>query len=321
MGHRGSLQFWHKRRAHGRLPRVRSAPQNMKEPILSNLVAYKVGMGHVNMIDDSEAPSKNQEVSTSCTFLEFPKIEIYGARFYSKDINGYRKAVAEIHSKEIMTKLKQKPKQDESKLNSMKENLKDYTDITALLIAYPKGMSVEQHHPLKFESSIGGTVDDKFNFISSKIGKEVKATEMIKNGEYVDIASVTVGKGWQGVIKRFGVARLSHKATNKIRHVGTLGPFTPGKVLFTVPQAGQMGFNYRTEANKRVLKMGTSLDAPKMNPKAGFKNYGNIKNDYIIVSGSVPGPSKRLVRIRKSSTRNYKGIKEPKLDFVSTMNN
>ena len=81
----------------------------------------------------------------------------------------------------------------------------------------------------------------------------------MKNGEFVDISSVTKGKGWSGPIKRFGTARLFHKSTNKVRHVGTLGPFTPGKVLFTVPQAGQTGIQLRTERNKRVLKLGTAL--------------------------------------------------------------
>jgi len=298
---------------------VRSAP-NVKEPTVLNLVAYKVGMAHVNMIDDSEAPSKNLEISGACTILEVPQTELLGARFYTKDLHGYRKVSMEMHHKEIAKKLKHKSvKQDETKLDSVRSKLSEFEDITALFVAHPKGLSVEQHHSLKFESAIGGSMEEKFNFISSKLGKDIKASEIFKSGEYVDLTSITKGKGWQGAIKRFGVARLSHKATQKIRHVGTHGAFTPGKVLFTVPQAGQMGFNYRTETNKRILKMGTSSDVAAINPKSGFTNYGNVKNDYIIVKGSVAGPSKRLVRIRKS-TRNGKGIKEPKIDYISTSN-
>jgi large subunit ribosomal protein L3 len=319
--HRGSMQYWQKRRAQQRLPRVRSAPTHIKEPINLNIVAYKVGMAHIGMIDDSEAPSKGLEISAPCTVLEIPKMEVYGARFYGKDHNGYRRVELEVHNKELVKKLKQKEvKNDETKLNSLKEKLGQFTDITALLVAYPKGLSVEQHHNLKFESSLGGTMDEKFNFISSKLGKELKASEMLKNGEYVDISSVTKGKGWAGPIKRFGVARLYHKATNKVRHVGTLGPFTPGKVLYTVPQAGQMGFNYRTETNKRILKMGSSNETNKINPKSGFTNYGLVKSDYILVKGSVGGPSKRLVRIRKANGRNSRGLKEPKIDRISTIN-
>ena len=313
------MQFWQHRRARRRLPRARSAPA-LKDPMPVNIVAYKVGMAHVGMLDDSESPSKNTEISTSCTVLEIPKVDVYGARFYTKDQNGYRVISHEIHNRELAKRFNEKNlKNDETKLSQMKDKLNEFSDITALLVAHPKGMSVEQHQSIRFESALGGSKEEKFNFISSRIGKEVKIAEMIKPGEYIDVSSVTKGKGWQGVIKRFGVARLYHKATGKIRHVGTLGPFTPGKVLFTVPQAGQLGFNYRTEVNKRVLKVGSSTDAQKINPKSGFANYGNVKNDYIVVKGSIGGPAKRLVRIRKS-TRSQKGIKEPKINYTSINN-
>ncbi len=316
--HRGSLQYWHHRRAQRRLPRARSSPKSLKEQTPLNFVAYKVGMAHLGMIDDSESPSKNTEISTACTILEVPRTEVYGARFYIKDHNGYKKVEIELHNKEISAKLKEKKqKNDESKLSTLKNELSKFSDITALMVAYPKGLSVEQHHVVRFESALGGSQEEKFNFISSRLGKEIKMSELFKNGEFVDISSVTKGKGWQGTIKRFGTAKLYHKATNKTRHVGTLGPFTPGKVLFTVPQAGQLGFNYRTESNKRILKIGTAAEVQTVSPKAGFQNYGTMKNDYIIVRGSIGGPAKRLVRIRKSINRNKSGIKEPKINYIS----
>jgi large subunit ribosomal protein L3 len=276
-------------------------------------------MAHIGMIDDSESPSKNAEVGMPCTILEIPKMEVYGARFYTRDNNGYKKAVLEIHHKDTASKLKEKKlKSDESKLGSLKTRLGEFSDITALMVAYPRGMSVEQHRHMRFESALGGTNEEKLNFISSRLGKEVKVAELVKSGEFVDVSSVTKGKGWAGTIKRFGTARLFHKATQKVRHIGTLGAFTPGKVLFTVPQAGQLGFNYRTESNKRILKVGTTNDIKSIAPKAGFTNYGLVRNDYVIVKGSIGGPAKRLVRIRKSENRNKKGIKEPKINYIST---
>ncbi|MDE1870689.1 MAG: 50S ribosomal protein L3 [Candidatus Micrarchaeota archaeon] len=313
------MQYWQHRRARGRMPRVRSAQDGIKEPVLANFVAYKVGMAHLAMVDDSESPSKNMEISVPCTILEVPRVEMYGARFYTKDENGYKKIALELHDKEVSKKLKEKKlKNDETKLGQIKDGIGTYSAITALLVAYPKDVKVGQHHTMRFESAIGGTKEEKLSFISAKLGREVKPSDIFKSGEFIDISSVTKGKGWQGTIKRFGTARLYHKATNKVRHVGTLGPFTPGKVLFTVPQAGQLGFNYRTETNKRILKLGSASDAKEVNPKSGFINYGNVKNDYIIVKGSVGGPAKRLVRLRKSSTRNSKGIKEPKINQIST---
>ncbi|MBW1839196.1 MAG: 50S ribosomal protein L3 [Deltaproteobacteria bacterium] len=36
-----------------------------------------------------------------------------------------------------------------------------------------------------------------------------------------------------------------------------------------------------------------------MTPKGGWLNYGEVKEDYIILRGSVPGPKKRLIMMRK----------------------
>ena len=54
--------------------------------------------------------------------------------------------------------------------------------------------------------------------------------------------------------------------------IGNLGPFSPGYVVSTVPQAGQTGYHQRTEYNKRLLKIGDNPD--EINPKGGFLNYG-----------------------------------------------
>jgi large subunit ribosomal protein L3 len=293
----------------------------MEAPGMGNLIAFKVATGRVAMIDDRVPNAKQLEVSRACTLLEAPSMFIYGIRLYSKDqLTGYRTASTEILDKASAQKLGiKKVKRDESKIPEMKQKLKDFSDVTALIAGSPRGLATGQHHFNKFESVVGGkTNEEKFDFIASRIGKEISFQDFFKPGEYIDVASITKGKGWRGVIKRFGVARVSHKATQKIRHVGTLGPFKPGKVLYSVPQAGQTGFNYRIEQNKRILKIGSKIDAGALTPASGFLNYGALKNSYIIVDGSVPGPSKRLVRIRKSITNiNAKGgIKEPKINNV-----
>ncbi len=285
------------------------------------MVAFKVATGRVAMIDDTHPGAKQQEVSRACTLLEAPPVFVYGIRLYAIDpITGYRVASKELLDKVSAQKLGiKKIKLDEGKINDIKQELAGFSDVTALLAASPRGTATGQHHFNKFESSVGGkTVEEKFNAIAQRLGKEASLQDFFKPGEYVDVASITKGKGWQGVIKRFGVARVSHKATQKIRHVGTLGPFKPGKVLYSVPHAGQTGFNYRIEQNKRILKIGSKADAAALNPSSGFLNYGVVRNNYIILDGSVPGPSKRLVRIRKSITGiNTKGgIKEPKINGV-----
>ncbi|MGC8572208.1 MAG: 50S ribosomal protein L3 [Candidatus Micrarchaeia archaeon] len=315
----GSLQYWPHKRAKRRLPRIRNNPE-LKEAVLSNIIAYKVGTTHLTMIDDTTSPSKGLEVAVPCTVVEVPKIEVYGIRFYANDkITSYKETATEYYDKAIAQKLNiKKLKNDENALSSIKDKLKEFSDLSLLLVAYPKDV-IEQHHPVRFEASIGGsTLEEKFNNAMKLLGKELKPSDIFKSGEYVDVSSVSKGKGWAGVIKRFGVKRNFHKATGKIRHGGPLGSFGDARVTYTIPRAGQLGFNYRTEHNKRILKIGSSSEVNQINKEGGFMNYGLVKNNFIIIKGSIPGPAKRLVRIRKSiRERNASGIKEPQIKYIA----
>ena len=57
-----------------------------------------------------------------------------------------------------------------------------------------------------------------------------------------------------------------------------------------------------------LLKIGD--DPAKINKKAGFKKYGNVKNPYIIMKGSIAGPNRRLIVFTKAIRPNNKIPKE-----------
>jgi large subunit ribosomal protein L3 len=319
MVRRGSMQYWHRRRAAKPLPRIRSYPATA-EISLSDVLTYKVGMTYLTMIDDSSSPSKNMEVAKACTVLEVPRTEAYGIRFYTKDeVTGYKKVYAEVYNAAVAQKLGIKsPKFTEDKIDTAKGSAEPI-DISLLMATYPDESAMSQNHPNRYEVKIRGGKDmaEKINFAAKFLGKEVKLSDIFKNGERVDVFAVSKGKGWQGPVKRFGVSRLFHKATGKSRHVGTLGPANPANVLYTVPQAGQMGYHYRSEHNKRVLKIGTKNEVDAVNKKGGFLNYGLVKNDYLIIEGSVPGSAKRMVRVRHSMDYARAQMKEPKISYIS----
>ena len=155
-----------------------------------------------------------------------------------------------------------------------------------------------------------------FELAKSLLGKEINVKDFTSEGQMVDVIAVTVGKGFQGAVKRWGVKLLHHKNSKHRRMAGTMGPWHPSYVMSEVPQAGQVGYHKRTEYNKRVLKIGT--DGTEVTPNGGFLHYGVVSNQYIILHGSVPGPSKRLVRIRDPIR--FKGVKveQPELTYVST---
>jgi len=142
----------------------------------------------------------------------------------------------------------------------------------------------------------GGSMSDRVKYMRQRLGYPLFVQEVFTKGQFVDVTAVTRGKGFQGVIKRFGVKRLPHKAGKRRREVGSLGSRHPAKVCWTVPRPGQLGYFKRTEYNKRILEIG--LNGEDITPKGGFHKYGIIRTQYVVIKGSTPGPVKRFTLMR-----------------------
>ena len=132
--------------------------------------------------------------------------------------------------------------------------------------------------------------------------KEISVNEILKDNMYVDTHAITKGHGLQGSVRRFHIGLRQKKSEKTKRAPGNLGPTYPSRVYYTVAQPGQHGFHKRTEYNKLIMKIS---DDSKINPSSGFPRYGLIKNQYLIIKGSIPGSIKRLIiftpAMRKSS--------------------
>ena len=147
------------------------------------------------------------------------------------------------------------------------------------------------------------------------LDKEIKLLDIFNPEQLVDIRSITKGKGFQGTVKRFGVTIRQHKSEKTKRGAGNLGPWTPKKVSWRVPQPGKMGFHKRTEYNKLILNTGSNPN--EINPKGGFLHYGLIKNDYLIVKGSIPGPTKRTILLTNAIRPNKKHLHPVEISYTS----
>lgn len=301
------MQFWPHRRARRILPRLRKQYSKGK---LFNIVTVKAGMTHVMLIEQAEGPRKNQEVVVPVTVLEVPETKVYGIRLYKKDSNNYMNSSIDILHRATAAELKiKKIKYDESKIDELINNSDNIERVDLLLYAKIDGTSADINHPIRYQSSFEySDIKDALTKARGMLGSKIDIKTLFNPGEYVDVVSISKGKGWQGPIKRFHVTRQYRKSTNKVRHVGVLGPMRPGKIFYTVPQAGQLGFNYRTELNKQIIGVFSKDEADKVNRKEGFKNYGIIKNDYIMLKGSVPGVAKRIVRIKQAVRPTKKSV-------------
>jgi large subunit ribosomal protein L3 len=300
----GSKAYWPKKRARRIYPHIRTYPQEAGVKPLA-FAGYKAGMLHAIVVDNVKgSASFGQEISTPVTILSCPSLFVVGVRAYRMTSNGlsvFTEAWTNKLPKELANSIKRKMKignvKTDERLGDIEKALDSMSSIRLVVATQPELSRMGKKRPDIFEIEVGGkTVKEKFDFAKSMIGKEIKAGDVVKEGELVDAIAITIGKGMQGPVKRFGVKIQNRHAKKKRRHVGSLGQERPGKVRSTLPMAGQLGFQRRTELNKRILKIGTG----DVTPTGGFKRYGTVKGDYVMLEGSVPGPKKRLVVLRSS---------------------
>jgi large subunit ribosomal protein L3 len=310
MGHRkthaprhASLAYLPRKRHGTLLGRIRFWPKIEAEaPRLLGFTGYKAGMTHVFKIEDRKrSPSFGKEVMNAATILETPPMLICAIRAYKKDTNGLS-ALSEAWMKDPPDDLERiftlpENFDAETMLKKIEENLPQTARIRIIATTQPKQTSIPKKKPDIAEIEIGGgTTQQQLEYAKGLLGKTVTAPELFKDGQFVDVVAVSTGKGFQGPVKRYGVTILQHKGRKTKRGVATLGPWNPHHIMYSVARAGQMGFNQRTEYNKRILKIGT--DGKEVTPKGGFIRYGEVRGPYMILEGSVAGTEKRPIRLR-----------------------
>jgi large subunit ribosomal protein L3 len=113
-------------------------------------------------------------------------------------------------------------------------------------------------------------------------------------GEIVDVTGTSKGKGFQGTIKRHNQSRgpMTH-GSRYHRGPGSLGTMLPKRVLKGKKLPGHMGAETITIQNLMIVDV-------------------NVNENYILVSGNVPGPKKSLVLI-KSAVKNSRKVEIPEL--------
>ncbi len=326
MGHRkysaprrGSMAFYPRVRARSLESRIRSwADPKLEKSSLLGFAGYKVTNLNVLSVDDREkTPNFGKNIMNSSTLIATPPLKIIGVRGYTETTYG-KNAVFDAFAKESDKLLSKKApfKFKEGKLEEINSHVDKIKHVVAVVSSYPSSASLSQKKPFVWEIPIGGKdTKSKIDYVLNNFGKQINIKDVFEAGQFIDISAITRGKGVEGPITRFGVKRKQHKSRKSVRALGTLGPISPAVVTYTVPRQGQRGFHQRTEYNKRILIISNSdKDSDfKINPKGGFEHYGLVKNDYIIVKGSVAGVPKRLIKMRFPIRASSKKVIEPKV--------
>ena len=125
-------------------------------------------------------------------------------------------------------------------------------------------------------------------------GEEVKVGDVVTVGnfegvKYVDVTGVTKGKGFQGVIKRYGFAggNMTHGGHSKRRTGGLAARDLPGWIEKGKKMPGHMGAVNRTATNLEVVAV-------------------RPEDNALLVKGSIPGARNGIVIVRKSLKNNVK---------------
>lgn len=107
--------------------------------------------------------------------------------------------------------------------------------------------------------------------------------EVFPSGSWVDVIGTTIGKGFQGVVKRYGFAGqpMSHGSMMH-RRPGSIGcRLTPGLVWKNQKMPGHMGAAKRTIQNLKIIE-------------------ANSENGILLIAGAIPGSKGNYVLIRPS---------------------
>lgn len=316
---RGSMGFSPRKRARAETPHIKNWPEGGDKPKIQGFLGYKAGMTHVLVVDyRPTSTTSGKEVFVPVSVVEAPPLKVAAVRAYKKTYYGLQ-TIGEIWAEKLdpeifkrIPLIKQQKKKDW-------DFTKDADEIRVIVYTQPKLVTgVPKKIPEIREFRIGGgTIDQQIEYAKSILGKEIKVNDVLKEGDMVDTIAVTKGKGFQGHVQRWGVKLLTHKNSKHRRMIGTAGSWNPSWIRPTVPQAGQMGYHQRTEYNKRILKIGENGE--EITPAGGFPHYGIVRNSYILIHGSIPGPVKRLISIR-DAIRYQRGVKveKPEITYIST---
>ncbi len=315
----GSMQFWPRKRASRQYPRIRSWANSGNVQLLG-FAGYKAGMTQVQYTDAKKTSlTKGMDIVVPVTILECPPLKVFSARAYKKDYYG-TKVVAETNiskDKDLTRRLTANDKK-RAKVSKIQDVSADDVDYV-MLVCYTKPIltNIGKKKPELFEVAIGGDVVAQLDYAKSHLGKDIKISDVFGAGDYVDAHAVTTGRGYQGVIKRFGVSLKASKSEKGQRRVGSRsGGWTSRQhMMYRVAQPGQNGYHTRTEYNKEIMLINS--DVSKINISGGIRGYGEVRNEYLLIYGSIPGPKKRLIRLTKAIRPKVEKVDAPVIDYIS----
>jgi len=354
----GNLGFLPRKRCSHTRGRVRAFPKDdaSQKPHLTAFMGYKAGMTLI--VRDLERPGSKmhkKEICEPVTIIDCPEMNVVGIVAYKPTVRGLR-AVSTVWAQQLTEGMLRRYYKSwyASKKKAFTKHTANYdkvagereatfsrieknaTVLRVLAHTQPNKLKLgtKKAHVAEIQVN-GGSMADKLKFAKDLLEQKVSVDQVFKQEERCDVIAVSKGHGFEGVVHRWGVQRLARKSHRGLRKVACIGAWHPSRVSYTVARAGQNGYHHRTEANKKIFKIGaeagktdgkgnavTDLDlTPKdITPMGGFVGYGVVNNQYLMLKGSIPGPTKRVITLRRplAAQTNRLAREEVHLKFIDT---
>ncbi|KAL5615199.1 hypothetical protein BROUX41_005256 [Berkeleyomyces rouxiae] len=331
----GSLAYLPRKRAARHRGKVKSFPKDdPKKPVhLTAAMGYKAGMTTiVRDMDRPGAKCHKKEVVEAVSIIDTPPMVVVGLVGYIETPRGLRSltTVWAEHLSDALKrrfyknwyKSKKKAFTKYAKVHSETtgasvtrelERIKKYCTVVRVLAHTQINMTPlkqKKAHLMEIQVN-GGSIADKVEFGHGLFEKTFDISSIFETNEVIDVIAVTKGHGYSGVTSRWGTKKLPRKTHKGLRKVACIGAWHPAHVQWTVARSGQDGYHHRTSVNHKIYRIGkaddeasasTAVDITKkkITPLGGFVRYGEVKNDFVMVKGSIPGTKKRVVTLRKS---------------------
>ncbi|CAK9012987.1 60S ribosomal protein L3 [Durusdinium trenchii] len=328
-----------------------------KSPHLTAFMSYKAGMTHiVREVDRPGSKLNKKEIVEPVTILESPPMIVVGFVGYVETPRGLR-ALTSVWAGHLSEECKRRfykswhsskqkaftkyqkrwseSSKDGSPMTAEVERAKKYCQVIRAICHTQVGkvkIGQKKAHIKEIQVN-GGTTEAKVDFVMGLFEQEVKIADCFSQDEMIDVIGATKGKGFNGVVTRWGVTRLTRKTHRGLRKVACIGSWHPARVSFQVPRSGQRGYHHRTEINKKIYRVGQALKDDPVNaktendltekaitPMGGFSHYGEVNEDWVMLKGTVMGPRKRLITLRKSLLPQVsrRALEKVTLKFIDT---
>jgi len=351
----GSLAFLPKKRSKRHRGKCKSFPQDdaSKECHMTAFIGYKAGMTHVQReLQRPGSKAHKKSIVEGVTIVECPPMVAVGYVGYQQTVRGL-KALGTVWASNVddsfkrrfytnWTKSKKRAfsqPRTEEKYAPIVQRISDHADVVRLIchtqLKKIPQLRQKKAHIMEIQIN-GGTVDQKLNYCKNLMEKEINIGEVFEQDECIDTIGVSKGHGTEGVITRWGITRLPRKTHRGLRKVACIGAWHPARVSYTVARVGQNGYHHRTELNKKIYMVGTGrrylqpgefncktdvdLTDKNITPMGGFVKYGSVRENFLMLKGSVQGCPKRPVTLRKSlnpGTRPWM-LEKVNLKFIDT---